>query len=437
MRDLVNQAYFSLWVAGEVQRIRKHRSGHLYFELVEKGDGDQIVGRLEAVIWRKDLQRVQRILSRSGLEIVEGQQMRCRSNLDFYPPFGRLQLVVREVDAEFGEGKLAARRRETLEKLAAAGLLDRNRERRLPQVPLRLALITSEGSAAYHDFLATLAESIYGFRVVFVHASVQGMAAERELISALRTAQRAPVDCAVMIRGGGSKSDLAVFDSRPLAEAIAQSKLPVLTGLGHEIDEAVADIVAHTSLKTPTQVAESLVQRVARADGELESVRRGISRTARRRLELAASELRRAERAPRLAAFRVTAARQRLARIADGLSRSTRHRLAGASAAAERIRRRLGRSAPRLLATNRSAPTRLGGRIAALARARLRESSVALDGWGRLCKQLSPKRTLERGFTMTRDASGRLVRSAGSVRAGERITTTMSDGELISRVEDR
>ena len=109
--------------------------------------------------------------------------------------------------------------------------------------------------------------------MLFVHAAVQGAGAERELVSALRTAARARPDCAVIIRGGGSRSDLAVFDSRPLAEAIARAGFPVLTGLGHEIDQAVADVVAHTSLKTPTKVAEHLVLRVARADAALETLR--------------------------------------------------------------------------------------------------------------------------------------------------------------------
>ncbi len=437
MRDLVNQAYFSLWVAGEVQRVRRHRSGHLYFELIEKGDGDEIVGRLEAVIWRKDLQRVERVLSRSGLEIVEGQQMRCRANLDFYAPFGRLQLVVRDVDAAFGEGKLAARRRETLEKLAAAQLLDLNKGYALPEVPLRLALITSQESAAYHDFLATIGESGYGFRVLFVHAAVQGQNSERELISALRTAARASPDCVVVIRGGGSRSDLAVFDSRPLAEAIARSDFPVLTGLGHEIDESVADIVAHTSLKTPTKVAEFLVQRVSSADRALEGLSESIRREAGRMLERAAAELSRAERALRLAAFRVSAARKRLAAAAALLERTTRRRLMASSLRVDEVLRRITVAAPRSLDARRVLPNRVGARIAALARSRLRESNATLDGWSRLCIQLAPERTLERGFTMTRDERGRLLRSVAQSRPGERITTTLSDGDLTSRVEDR
>ncbi len=437
VRDLVNQAYFSVWVAGEVQRIKRHRSGHLYFELVEKGAGDKIVGRLEAVVWRKDLQRVERVLARSGLEIVEGQQIRCRANLDFYPPFGRIQLVVREVDVTFAEGKLAARRRETIEALVKTGLLDRNKGHLLPPVPLRLALIASEDSAAYHDFLSTLKESPYGFRVLFVHAAVQGASAEREIVSALRAAARPRPDCAALIRGGGSRSDLAVFDSRAVAEAIARAEFPVLTGLGHEIDEGVADLVAHTSLKTPTKVAEFLVQRLERAEAALESVRSALLREARLPLERARAELRRVERTLRLSGFRVTAARERLTASGQALVRATGRLLSSGAAQVTGASRRLTQAAPRLLDGSRPAPARLGGRIAALARARLRESEARLEGWSRLCVQLAPERTLERGFTMTRDARGRILRSVRQASPGERITTILNDGELTSRVEDR
>src|SRR6185295_1485933 len=147
-------------------------------------------------------------LAASGQELQDGLQIRVRGSLDFYAPGGRLQFCVREVDPAFGLGLLERRRRETLAALAAAGLLERNRGLPLPDLPLSIALITSHGSAAYEDFLSGLRESIYGFRVIFIHASVQGREAEREVVSALRALARLAVDCAVLIRGGGSRTDL-------------------------------------------------------------------------------------------------------------------------------------------------------------------------------------------------------------------------------------
>ena len=286
IKGFLGTAFGSIWVAGEVQRVKESRRGHLYFELVEKGAGDDILGKIDCVLWRTDHARVKRLLASSGQEIAEGIQMRLRGGVDFWPPGGRLQLVAKEVDPLFTVGLLARRRQETLEALAKAGLMERNRALALPDVPMRLALVTSHGSAAYHDFLSCLGESGYGFRVLFVHASVQGARAEAELCAALTGLVDSGVDCAVLIRGGGARSDLAVFDSRPVAEAVATAPFPVLTGLGHEIDRAIADMVAHTALTTPTKVAEHLVERVARADQRLELALRDLRRESLERLIL-------------------------------------------------------------------------------------------------------------------------------------------------------
>ena len=216
----MGEAYSSVWVSGEVERLRSSRRGHQYFELIEKGAGDEVVAKLEAVAWRRDSERIRRSLAADGQELAEGHEIRCRCDLDFYPPFGRLQLVVREVDPTFSLGLLARRRRETLAALEAAGLLELNARLPLPELPLRVVLVTSADSAAYHDFVSTLDESGYGFRVLLLHATVQGQAAEGEIVSAFEAVRGLEADCVALIRGGGSRTDLAVFDSRRVAEAV-------------------------------------------------------------------------------------------------------------------------------------------------------------------------------------------------------------------------
>ena len=280
MREFLGEAFSSVWVVGEAQRVRPSGRGHVYFELIEKGDRDEIVGKLDAVIWKGDYLKVQRLLAASEQKLVDGVQVRCRGSLDFYAPSGRLQRCVREVDPAFTLGLLERRRRETLAALTAAGLLEKNRGLPLAELPLSIALITSHGSAAYHDFLSGLVESGFGFRVIFFHAAMQGRESEREVVSALAALAGLPVDCAVLIRGGGSRTDLAAFDSRAIAEAIARAPFPVLTGLGHEIDQSIADLTAHTAFKTPTKVSEFLIERVARADAAVEDLYRRLLREA-------------------------------------------------------------------------------------------------------------------------------------------------------------
>lgn len=451
IRGVLEEVFASVWVVGEVQRVRRSRPGHIYFELVEKDAGDSVCGKLDAVLWRSDAQRVSRLLAASGQELTEGMEIRCRGSVDFWAPGGRLQFVVREVDPVFTLGLLEKRRRETLAALDAAGLLEVNRGLTLSEVPLEVALVTSEGSAAYHDFLATLRESGYGFRVTLVHASVQGARAERELVSALRLAAaptgaegRRPA-CVVLIRGGGAKSDLAVFDSRAVAEAVARSPLPVLTGLGHQIDESITDKVAHTALKTPTKVAELLVERVARGERAVDAASRALRAAAVARLREGREALGRAERGVELGRTRLAASDARLQELARALVRASGSRLREAERQRGELARRLASAPPRLLNRQRGEPGRLARRLAAVAGGRLAARSARLDGLARLARELAPERTLARGYTITRlessgsetgERRGALLTDPSQVAAGTPLVTQTAGGTVASRVEE-
>ncbi len=381
-------------MVGEIQRLRPSAAGHQYFDLVEKGEGDerdQVVGVLSAVIWRGEYLRLRPVLERAGERLADGLRVRCRVSVDFYPPGGRLQVQIREIDPTFTLGDLAKRRQETLQALAEEGLLERNRALPLPALPLAIALVTSTGSAAYHDFLATLRESGFAFRVLAVHTAVQGAEAERALPSALALAAGTACDCIVLIRGGGSKSDLAVFDSRAVAEAVARSPKPVLTGLGHEIDESVTDLVAHRSYKTPTKVAEELVARLAGAELSVARLREQLMRQARLAVAEAGGRLARAERRAVAARMRLAQISLRLAALAEGLRRVALHRL--------------------------------------------RSAELELAGWMRLVGELAPARVLRRGYSITRDAAGQVLRDPAAVAAGAPIATELALGLLYSRVE--
>jgi exodeoxyribonuclease VII large subunit len=376
--------------------------------LIEKGDEDEIVGKVEAVAWRGDFQKIKKSLADTGQELTEGQQIRCRGSVDFYAPFGRLQFVVREVDPVFTLGLLAKRRQETLKALEAAGLLTRNREQPLPELPLRLALITSEGSAAYHDFLSTLKESGFGFQVFFIHASVQGREAEREVASALAA----------------------------IAEAVARAPVPVLTGLGHEIDESISDLVAHTALKTPTKVAEFLVERLRQAELRLVEIRQALRREALEPLRLGREAVGRAERGLALARYRLAEASTRVAHAARMLGAAIDRRLRRATGRLDEIRERLMVIGPIRVEQQARAPERLVEQIVAASRGKLRELAARLQGWEMMCRQLAPEKTLQRGFSITRDSRGKLVLSPRDVDSGDLISTELARGKLKSRVEE-
>ena len=437
VRDFLGEAFSSVWVVGEAQRVRPSARGHVYFELVEKGDHDEIVGKLDAVIWKNDAAKIGRLLAASQQRLADGVQIRCRGSLDFYAPSGRLQLCIREVDPAFTLGLLERRRRETLAALAAAGLLEKNRGLSLCDLPLTIGLITSYKSAAYEDFLSGLRESGYGFRVIFIHAAVQGREAEREVASALASLAGIGIDCAVLIRGGGSRTDLAAFDSRVIAEAIARAPFPVLTGLGHEIDRSIADMTAHTSFKTPTKVAEFLVECVGRCEQELIDVRRSLLREALEPLRAGREALGRAERGVSLARMRLAAAGAKIEEHARALARLGKSGLRQAERRQDALRERLAGLAPRQLAAARRERRRLGERVAGVARGHLREAQATFQGIERLCHQIAPERTLERGFSLTLDPTGKSVRHPDQVRSGDLITTRVAGGSFESRVETK
>lgn len=436
LRDILAGAFYSIWVVGEVQRLRM-RGGHAYFELVEKGEDDRIVGRLDIALFRRDLSRARGVLRRAGQELAEHQTLRCRGEIDFYPPSGRLQFVARDVDPLYGLGLLEQRRRETLEQLRASGLLERNGRLPLSPVPLRIGLVTAPGSAAYHDFLATLRQSGYGFEVAVAAVAVQGAHAGRDIGLALASLERRfrSLDCVVIARGGGARADLAVFDGRALAEAIAQFPVPVLTGIGHEIDESIADRVAHSAFKTPTGVAEFLCQRVSESDRQLGTVETSLARVAGARLVRARERYDRVGRALKLCRLPVSAVEERLRSLSLGLRQAASSMARHGLRRVEGLRVRLQSFAPRQLVDAGSRLTHLESRLHGRSEARLERTRRQLDQLERLVHELSPKRVLERGYSITRDDQGKTVRGSDELVAGGRVETQLFRGHFWSRVE--
>jgi exodeoxyribonuclease VII large subunit len=406
-----------VWVRGEVAQYRATSAGHAYFDLVEKAErrGD-VRAKLSVALFRNDRAAVNRTLRDAGTTLADGAEVRIRARVDFWPPAGRLQLVMNGIDPLFTVGKLAAERARVLQALTAEGLLRRQAELDLALVPLRVGLVTSGGSAAYHDFVQELEASAHAFRVAHVDVRVQGQGAFRRIVYGLRTLGALDLDVIVLARGGGSRSDLAPFDSEVVARVIAESGVPVITGIGHEVDRTVADEVAHTCMKTPTAAAAMLVdtvdaycERLARISHRVSLRARSACTLARR--DLANASLRLTRGAPVALAREQGTLDGHRRRAVDAGRRRTRE----ASARAALHRRTLGAAATRGM---RTAGTRLDG-----ADARLR----ALD----------PRRVLERGYTITRTNDGKVLRAATDVGVGDTLVTETAGGDVHSRVEEQ
>lgn len=253
-----------VWVQGEVHSLSTSPAGHTYFRLVEPGTlGSPNEASINVVLFRGNKRSVDAVLAKAGsMSLTEDLEVRIRGEVSFYAPTGRVQVRMTAIDPSHTLGRLAAERERLLRQLAAEGLLTRNSLLALSPLPLRLGLITSADSAAAADVLNELSSSGIGWRVTLFDSQVQGYGAIEKLTRALRQAGEGDFDVIALVRGGGSRSDLATFDAEVLARLIAATPIPVITGIGHEIDESIADRVAYRAFKTPTATAAFLVERV-------------------------------------------------------------------------------------------------------------------------------------------------------------------------------
>ena len=252
-----------LWISAEISELKVNRSGHCYLNLVEKGATDGAPrAEARAVIWKSAyLPMASMFEAATGATLRAGLRVLVRVVVTYHEIYG-FSLQIIDIDPRYTLGEIERRRRETIARLQQDGVWDMNRELELPRPTLRIAIVSSDTAAGYQDFMNELSRSTYRFQTTLFRSLMQGDAAEESIVAALRDiAQREEdFDVVAIIRGGGSTSDLALFDSYLIASYVAQFPLPIFSGIGHDKDVSVVDMVAHTSLKTPTAVATKLVE---------------------------------------------------------------------------------------------------------------------------------------------------------------------------------
>jgi exodeoxyribonuclease VII large subunit len=419
-------------VTGEICKVTTSR-GHHYLELADHFEGtprqfaDASAGSrsgqagrnatatLEVACWARDWPVVQYELAAVGVELVPGLVVRVRGKVSVWEGGSKLRFSMTALDVEALVGGIAAARRRLLGTLALEGLLEANRRLPLPPVPLRVGLVTSPGSEAYRDFTGQLERSGFMFDVRFEPSIVQGPEAPAQIAAALARLSLFEPQLVVVVRGGGAKGDLAAFDSEQVARAIAGASFPVWTGIGHTGDRSVADEVAHQALVTPTQCGEALVAVVA-------AYLEGTDRRARRLAQRVEAHLDQANRELVASCASIErAVRQAMERSALEL-RTGETRISNAALVA------IERSQGRLV--NRAQ------RLAGPATQQLVAQAQRIAHQRELLQLLDPKHQLQRGWSLTRDESGKVVRSAAGLRRGERLITTFAEGSATSIVED-
>lgn len=276
----------SLWVRCEISDINFNR-GFVYLSLVDR-DEQRLRAKSSALIRPKDLENIKKSVGEALWSILQaGQQVLIQVSVEYTELYG-ISLAVKDLEAAFTVGQLELQRIATMKRLEEEQFLDLNRQLELPLVPQRVAVISSKEAAGLQDFLQHLHNNPhrFSFQTSLFQAAVQGVNVSRELVQQIDNieAQADNFDCVVIVRGGGAKLDLMGFDDFEVCKAIATCELPVLTGIGHDVDETLADLVAHSSMKTPTAVADFLVQRVLNFEMQLNRSAIDLQQVLQRRL---------------------------------------------------------------------------------------------------------------------------------------------------------
>jgi exodeoxyribonuclease VII large subunit len=431
IRALLEDGVGEVWVEGEISNLRRQNSGHLYFTLKDAAS------QLACVMFAGQTAQLR------GMNFNDGAQFQVFGELTVYEPRGNYQLIVRRVQ-ERGLGALQAKFEELKRRLAAEGLFDSSRKRPLPKFTRRIAVVTSPTGAAIRDFLQVLHRRQRGIEVLVFPVRVQGRGAAAEIAEAVQilgnpaTLGIEPPDVIVVTRGGGSLEDLWEFNEEILARAIAASPIPVVSAVGHEIDFTISDFVADFRAPTPSAAAEILSSDSAELLEKLAHLAARLRRHVHARLDFLKNQL---ESFQRTALFlepprRLRETRQTLDRLSDDLDSAVDNEIQSFRLTLERHTHVLASHNPerkitellRQLSADRALMDRL-------AQSRLREIQSTLAASSSLLEALNPNAALARGYTITMDSEGRILRSSADALAAEFLETKFADGTVRSHPE--
>ncbi|TWT77897.1 Exodeoxyribonuclease 7 large subunit [Posidoniimonas polymericola] len=381
IKGLVEESFPSVWVTGEVSNFARPASGHCYFTLKDQH------AQIRAVIWKGSA-------SRMRFDLTDGLEILCHGRLDLYAPRGSYQIVIDQAQPK-GVGSLELALRQLKEKLAAEGLFDADRKRPLPSFPRRVGFVTSPTGAAIRDFLEVARRRWSGSQILVIPTRVQGEGAAEEIAAAVRLANqiRPPLDVLVVGRGGGSIEDLWCFNEAAVIRAVAASQIPTVSAVGHEIDVTLCDLAADVRALTPSEAAERVVPSGDEFTSRVRTLSTRLHGAARRAVQV------RSERVDGLAQRRPLARPYSL--IQDHAARLDELQLAA------------NRSIHRKLEHYRGLLRAAAGRL----------------------QSLSPLAVLARGYSITQDGRGQVVRDASRLKPGDRIGIRFATGKTEAIVD--
>ena len=410
------------WVEAEISELRVVR-GHCYIDLIEKTEGTNTpIARASAKCWQNTWSVISPYFEKvTGQRLCSGMNVLMLVSANFHPAYG-FSWIISDIDPTYTLGDMARKRQAIIEQLKREGVFDLQKELSLPLFCQHIAVISSANAAGYGDFVDQLESNAYGFRFVtrLFPATMQGEGVEQSIIAALNniyetflTSDETAPDCVVIIRGGGATSDLSGFDTLALAENVAQFPIPVITGIGHERDESILDMISHTRVKTPTAAAALLIDHLKRVWDYLQEAQGVLETNARQRMDLEQMRLQRAAQKipPLFSLFK-----ERQERRIDSMMRD------------------MIAAAQRLISDEMHKVETLESIIKPMLERRVTGEMHRLQMLGQRVSALDPDLLLKRGYSITLH-EGKIVRDASQLKHGDKIETRVEKGTIHSIVD--
>jgi exodeoxyribonuclease VII large subunit len=432
----------SYWVIAEISEINDNSAGHCYLELIEKNlDETNVRARVRAIIWSNRYSFLKACFEDStGEQLRNGIKILVKTRIEYHELYG-LSLIISDIDPAFTIGEMAMKRQLIIKKLEQEGVFSMNKGLHIPVAPQRIAVISSQNAAGYSDFVNHLTNNSFGyvFYTTLIESTLQGPDTERSIIYALdKIALNVHMfDVAVIIRGGGSQSDLSWFDNYNIAFHITQFPLPVITGIGHDKDISVADMVANRSLKTPTAVADFLIDSVASAENhitgmssEIIAASRLIIEKNRNRIEATGIRL-----FP-LVTIMMSHLKDKLSSIIIDVINTGKELVIRAGVIPANHKSRLVSRTGTIFSESSLMLKRGNQRLLTATTNKIGINIVKIGGLESKLQLLNPENILRRGYSIT-SINGRILKSSKQIKQHDIIDTHLFEGNLKSRVVEK
>ena len=426
------------WVMAEISELKENNTGHCYLELIEKHPDDKNVrARVRAIIWRNRYRFLKAFFENSAGETLrEGLKILVKIKVEYHELYG-LSLIISDIDPAFTIGEMAMKRLHVIKKLEQEGVFTMNKDLIFPAVPQRIAVISSKNAAGYTDFVNQLKGNSFGyvFYTALIESSLQGTETEQGVISALdKIALNSHLfDLVVIIRGGGSQTDLSWFDSYNIAYHVTQFPLPVITGIGHDKDVTVTDLVANRSLKTPTAVADFLIDSVASAENEIIEISSGIINASRIIIEKNRNSIETSgiKLLPRARIMLSDVKDKLLTKIIE-INNTGKELIFRAALIPANQESKLSSSVKSLFSGKVTALKMKNQSLIAASLNFLTVNNVMVKSLESTLLLLEPENVLQRGYSIT-SVNGRILRNSDQVKINDLIDTQLYEGSLRSK----